>query len=262
MGLFSRRPETQEPSHSRAWIAENGEMPRKVWIAIAVVARLVRQAPGDSSSWGRSLDEGDLAWAHRTFEEALRQDRSLARHVARDLALLFETNGGLTGSNQAAAFESVGLDPSVSTSTTSESPAQRAAAQTLAVARTIQARSQGGEAAPHDLALYRDLYENRSEDAQSRALDIGAWAAVVVARMASADRLPNGGLFFEAGRDFIPPMEDVGWYPNPVNAGDTTMGDASIERWWNGDDWTDRVRFRDGRRWSETEVSFFNTPSN
>jgi hypothetical protein len=57
-------------------------------------------------------------------------------------------------------------------------------------------------------------------------------------------------------------MESVGWYPNPVNPGDTAMGDASVERWWNGDDWTDRVRFRDGRRWTQAEVSLFTTPGN
>jgi hypothetical protein len=57
-------------------------------------------------------------------------------------------------------------------------------------------------------------------------------------------------------------MEGVGWYPNPVNAGDTSDNNASIERWWDGADWTDRVRIRDGRRWNEIEVPLFTPPSN
>jgi hypothetical protein len=261
VGFFSRRPEEEEPSYSRAWLAQNGDLARKVRIAIAVIARLARQPVGDASSWGRSLDDRDLTAAHRTFEEAAWQDRSLARHVARDLTLLFESNGGIAR-NQAAAFESVDLDPSPSPDTTGSPSAQRVAAQALAVARTIQARSQGGEAAPSDLAVYMALYEDQSNEGQDRAIDIGAWSAVVVARLATADRLPNGALFLEPGSDFIGQMEGVGWYPNPVNHGDTDIGDAAIERWWDGGDWTDRVRYRDGRHWTETEVPLFTTPNN
>jgi hypothetical protein len=237
-------------------------MPRKVVIAVAIIARLVRQPHGDQASWGRPLEEGGLASARNTFEEAVRQDRSLARHIARDLVLLFEANGGLTTANQVAAFEAVGLDPSSSFDATSGPPVQRIAAQALAVARTIQARSRGGEGTAPDLSVYRALYEDRSDEAQERAFAIGAWAAIVVARLASADRLSNGLLFFEPGREFIPEMEGIGWYPNPVNPGETATGEATIERWWDGDDWTDRVRFRDGRRWNEAEVTFFSTPGN
>lgn len=259
MGLFSKRVE--EPSHSRAWLAQNGEMPRKARVTIAVVARLERQPVGDVSSWGRSLDDGDLAVAHRALDEAVWQDRSLVRHVARDLVLLVETTGGLTV-NRAAALESVGLDPSLHLDGTSGSSAQRVAARALAVARTIQARSQGGEAVPADLAIYRRLFEDRSDAVDEWAIDIGAWSALVVARLAAVDRLPNGAIFLEAGSDFIGEMDGVGWYPNPVNAGDTTTGEASIERWWDGNDWTDRVRLRDGRSWTATEVSLFTAPNN
>lgn len=260
MGLFSRRLEPQEPSYSRAWLAQNGDLARKVRVSIAVIARLAQQPVADTSSWGRSLDDGDLAIAQRTLEEAVRQDRSLARHIARDLTLFFEANGGIAV-NEVAAFESVGLDPAPSPGTMS-GPAQRIAAQVLAVARTIQARSQGAETAPSDLAVYRALYEDRSNEGHDRAIDIGAWSAVVVARLATANRLPNAALFLEPGSDFIGQMEGVGWYPNPVNHGGTAIGDASIERWWDGSDWTDRVRYRDGRNWIETEVSLFTTPNN
>jgi hypothetical protein len=259
MGLFSKRE--QEPSYSRAWVAEVGGRSRKTELAVAAVARLVRMPVGQADAWGRDLDDGHLEAAHKTIDELLWQDRSLARHVTRDLTLLFEANGGITV-NHLASLEAVGLDPSVPLDTASGSPGQQVAATVAAVARTIRARSEGGEASTADVAIYRRLFEDESEQAYGWSTDIGAWAAVVIARLSATDRLPNGDFFRQPGLDAIAQMQGAGWYPNPVNAGDTSMGQASIERWWDGDDWTDLARIRDGRNWTKTEVSLFTTPNN
>lgn len=259
MGLFSKRAE--EPSYSREWLAQNGELPRKTVLTLAVVARLARTPAGQPGAWGASLDDGGLAAGHEVFADAVWQDVSLARHVARDLTLLFEANGGLTVAH-AEAFASVGLDPANPLRPGVGSPGESVGGTAAAVARTIGARSEGGEAASADLAIYTRLFEDRSDEALEWTLDIGAWSALILARMASTERLTNSDIFLRPGADHIPPMEGVGWYPNPVNPGDTSCGDAPIQRWWDGEDWTDLVRLLDGRNWMKTEVSLLKTPSN
>ena len=256
---FSKREE--EPSHSRAWIAQNGELARKTQLTLAIVARLTRVPEGQAGAWGTSLEDGGLTVAHEVFADAVRQDVSLARHVARDLILMFEANGGLTVAH-ADAFASIGLDPSRPLRPGFGSPGESVGGAAAAVARTIQARSEGGEAASADLDIYIRLFEDRSDEAHEWALDVGAWSALVLARMASTERLMNFDLFLRPGADRIAAMEAVGWYPNPVNAGDTSMGDAQIQRTWDGEDWTDLVRLFDGRDWTKTEVSLFTTPRN
>jgi hypothetical protein len=52
-------------------------------------------------------------------------------------------------------------------------------------------------------------------------------------------------------------MTGVGWYPNPQNTGEISGDDVQFERWWNGNDWTDRVRMRQGRGWQEAQMSMF-----
>jgi hypothetical protein len=225
---------------------------------MAVIAFLTHVEAGCPAAWGRSLDDGGLATARAAFDGVVHQDRSLARHVARDMVLMFEVSGGLLLGD---ALQGVGLDATVANGSAS-TESERAAVQALSVARTIQARSNGGEAAAADVAVYRALYEDRSAAGYLQAINIGAWAALVVARLATNGKLENGAMFLQSGRDSCGQMESVGWYPNPVNPGDTSMGDASIERWWDGSDWTERVRVREGRRWSDVQLTLFRMPPN
>lgn len=263
MGLFSKRSEVggTEASYSRGWLAGTYGRPRKLELSIAYIARLAQGPLGNSSSWGEGLDEGELKTAAELMHDVIQQDRSLVGHVSRDLVLFFEVNGGIAA-NRDASLESVGLEPSSAFEDAPGSPSEHAATEAAAIARAIRARSKGGEAEGEALTIYRALFEDRSDLGYQRAIGIGAWSGLVVARLASADRLQNGALFLEPGMDSIAAMERAGWFPNPVNAGDTSLGDASIERWWDGVDWTDRVRFRDGRRWQAAEVSLRALPSN
>jgi hypothetical protein len=65
------------------------------------------------------------------------------------------------------------------------------------------------------------------------ALDFIAWAAVALCRTGELEavmRMPEPGL-----------LEQPGWYADPLW--------AKGERFWDGTDWTERMRVRDGRRW-------------
>jgi hypothetical protein len=67
------------------------------------------------------------------------------------------------------------------------------------------------------------------------ALDYIAWASVALCRtneLEAVHRTPEAGV-----------LESPGWYADPLW--------AKAERFWNGTDWTQRMRVRDGRRWVE-----------
>jgi Protein of unknown function (DUF2510) len=72
------------------------------------------------------------------------------------------------------------------------------------------------------------------------ALDLIAWTAIAMLRTGQASselisRMPEPGL-----------LEQPGWYADPLF--------AKCERYWAGDDWTDRVRVKNGRTWNETSL--------
>lgn len=263
MGIFSKTSAPQEPSYSRAWIGQNGPGERKVSIALAILNRMLDEPAAAAAVWGQPLDDHAFEGARLVAAAALTQDRSLARHVARDLTLFFETLGGLAV-HQTAALAAIGInDPSGLHAAGAGSRAVNAGQNALAIARTIRDRFQGGAAAPADLAIYAVHFEDPSNLAHERAIDVAAWSAVVTARLRTAGPLQGAGIAaFNPNARNLATMSAIGWYPNPVNAGDTSGGDAQIERWWDGTDWTDRVRHRSGRTWQEVRSSMYTTPSN
>ena len=253
--LFGRES-TAEPSFSRGWISQNGSRSRKNVLAVAILNRLCDATVGSSSSFGQEISDGRLEEAVHIVATVTTQDRSLLRHVARDTALLFESLGGLT-QNKDAAFRAVGQSGSTTTVRVTQ-----AASRALAVARTIQDRSNDRRPNSSDLKTYTSLFEDASLGGHRRALDVGAWVGTVTARLHTGGQLPPDLPLFGRQLANFARMDGVGWYPNPVNAGDTSDGQAQIERWWDGTDWTERIRIRSGRRWEERQASLLTTPNN
>jgi hypothetical protein len=71
------------------------------------------------------------------------------------------------------------------------------------------------------------------------ALDYIAWAAIILLRTGKAMQvygLPQAGL-----------LEFPGWYADPLF--------AKAERYWDGTDWTSRMRVLEGRRWHEHTIA-------
>jgi Protein of unknown function (DUF2510) len=69
------------------------------------------------------------------------------------------------------------------------------------------------------------------------ALDVIAWTAIAFLRTGQMtsdliSKMPEPGL-----------LEETGWYADPLF--------AKCERYWAGDDWTDKVRLKKGRAWIE-----------
>jgi hypothetical protein len=72
------------------------------------------------------------------------------------------------------------------------------------------------------------------------ALDFIAWAAIAMHRTGQGNselilNMPEPGL-----------LEQAGWYVDPLF--------AKCERYWTGDDWTNRVRVKNGSTWNETSM--------
>jgi hypothetical protein len=254
MGLFSKSKDDSAPSYSREWISRHGPGSRKNMLAIAAQARITQIPSSSATAFGHPLDDAALADARAVLEGVMRQDRSLARHVTRDLALVFESMGGLYV-HQHAAMQAAGA---------ADGRLSPAGASALAIARTIQARNNGTQTDAPDTALYIRHFEDTSPGAHEQAISAGAWVATVTARLKNQGTIDGDGIpFFQPGAVHVGEMWAPGYYPNPVNAGDTSSGDASIERWWDGQDWTPRVRVREGRRWlPEQQFTLFQVPSN
>ena len=260
--------EPAEPTFSREWIARHGTVSRKNELAMAALHRVLRHPAAAEKTFGQPLDAAHFAVTDEIVDAVLVQDWSLAACVARDLALFFESFGGLA-LNLEVAHQAVGLEADGRLGEAygqlpdeDKHLAQSAAQEALAIARTIQARYRGEQVPPRDLAVYTMLFESEGESNHRRALRVGGWAATSVARMRNGGHIDGELPAFANHLQHFGRMEQVGWYPNPINAGDTSLGDASIERWWDGGDWSDRVRLRENRRWRETRTSILTAPNN
>jgi hypothetical protein len=229
-----------------------------------VIKQLTESHVGGAAAWGSAISADGWTSAIAIFDNAVTQDRALARHVARDTALFFESFGGLF-IHRADSLAAVGLDDSVALidPLSEPDPPTRAAARALAVARTIQARNEGGAGKTADVELYTRLFEDSSEAGYELAREVAAWSGTVVARLRTSGRLPGDAIpVFAAGAEKFGRMTEAGWYPNPVNAGQIVGGEPELERWWNGSDWTPRLRIRDGRRWAEHSLTLLQAPKN
>ena len=252
MGFLDRLQggeKSSEPSFSRQWLAAS-EIPRKVELSFAVVARIGLHPACRSELHGLPLAGELLNETSSIVRDVVRQDRSLLPHVSRDTVLFFEAYGGIFMHRDSALDLMGGVDA-----------LDDVAHDALTIASVIQARSQGHDASADGVHRYTTHFENPTDRNVDRAASIAAWAATALGRLRAAGHLA-GSAFQYDGREYPRSMDGVGWYPNPVNAGDTSGGDAQIERWWNGEDWTDRVRIREGRRWSELQNSLFVAPKN
>lgn len=248
-----------EPDHSRAWLTAHGPGSRKNELAFAAVGRITRGSATATGTFGRPLTAADREATDGVVSDVLRQDRALAAHVARDAVLLFEAFGGLA-LNERHAIASVGLDPGWV-------GADPVAADALAIARVIRGRSQDLTPSTTDISGYEALFTTEGVRQLDRVLGVTGWAAIVIGRLHNhpeclgADALGNPPVLAPHLQKHGT-MSDVGWYPNPVNGGDVSTGVAGIQRWWDGSDWSDRARVREGRRWTEHRIPLSTSPTN
>ena len=244
---------------------------RKSVIAFACVNRVMTLPVADAEEFGRPLAPSlGLQAASDVVHGVLRQDRSMAAWAARDCLVLLDTMlrtmGGSWTDSVETALAAAGLrhGPVIDPALAGEL-SHRVRSEVLRLAGRVRAmflafeRVDGSRGT--DRVFYHRLFASRSMSAALMAHDIAAWAGVVIGRLLHAgylDRMPWMSPEFGS----VPVMHTPGWYPNPFQMGEIVHGEAGCQRFWDGTDWTDRVRLRNRTGWHEFVKSMFEAPPN
>src|SRR5262249_12790121 len=118
---------------------------------------------------------------------------------------------------------------------------------TFAFFRACQLRT---NAEAPDQKVYENMFRAMPGDQVSGfTYGLITWFAIRLGRRLNSGKVMRGGLLDDATYRNVVPMNEPGWYPNPMNAGEIIGGDATRQRYWDGDRWTDRARKRQGRKW-------------
>jgi hypothetical protein len=280
MGFFEKLTGPEEPNTSQEYLQRapsapsGGPVVRKSLIGGACLVRISGLEVAQSAAYGRPVaDTVELGPATGVVREALAQDRSLARWIARDACVLLDvvTENMMMPLPDciAVVMESIGLTGDAMRGAPEMAPSWRAQLSTADCEQATGLASASLQifwvvcqrALDADRTFYAHLFSSSADATQEVAYDIAAWAFVVISRLTATGRTPEVGLVDPSRREF-PAMTTPGWYPNPYNHGTFAQGDVTFQRMWDGDDWTPRVRVKDGRRWVESERPMLSVPDN
>jgi hypothetical protein len=250
-------------------------LPRTDNLAIGCIQRVSAEGPGDKHSLGEPLTALEMAPLNALVREVMRQDCDLSAWVARKAVIIMRTviDVGMAGPVNRRldeVFGAVGLrvqqdvtmvdDASELVSAAGRDEAIAYGAATLALLKVAGASSKSWE--PADRSFYENLYTGADgSDVASLAYDLIAWSAIVLSRLNECGKIGSMAFdYFDPSLAAVPQLTREAWYPNPAKFGDTSTGDAEFQRFWDGENWTPRVRVRQGRSWTEREMSLHATP--
>lgn len=274
MGLFSSKNSEDEICKKYLATAPIGS---RIDVLAAACAHQVRDLPvSTASSFGLPLTIEALLPASECVRGLLVQDRDLsgttARKAMQHLHVVMSgfMQGSSYGENMDTALAAIGLlsEPQIHVSpehrenlSSADADVAVAIANTaLSVLRSLVLGA--GEASPSEYQFYVALHTREgARDMEALAYDIIAWESVVLSRLLNTGRVANGLPTMASQYSRIPAMTEAGWYPNPNRAGDIVGGVASIQRLWNGFEWTEQVRIRQGKSWETTAVSLRSAPT-
>jgi hypothetical protein len=118
-----------------------------------------------------------------------------------------------------------------------------------------------GREAASDYRMYVKLYTGAPDmDVEAVAYDIIAWTAIALGRLMNQNLILMGLPTMAPSFRNVPPMDKPGWYPNPAKLGGIVNGDAVLQRFWDGNAWTDQVRMRKSKRWATGSDSLHDEP--
>lgn len=130
------------------------------------------------------------------------------------------------------------------------------------MALLLVVESSSTEVEPRRRRFYTNLYTGEGgEDVEGFAYELIAWIAAVIGRLHAVGLIESPGPVFDPMYRQVPRLERAGWYPNPPKFGDTSTGDAQVQRFWDGAQWTSRIRVRQYDSWQEHEHSLHDPPA-
>lgn len=286
MALFNRRPrQADDTEASRRYLSvaprvafggDNRAIPRTDNLAMACIQRIGDESVSDGARFGEPLTVATLRPCNAIVRDVMTQDRDLAVWIARKIAMILRTvlATGMTGAMDERfdrAFGSVGLAIRgevvlVGHRTDQLSDIDRDGAKALGVASLALLKVVSVDSyswTPQDRRFYEDLYTGADgSDVEGFAYDLIAWTAVVMGRLHHACNIDTPVFsYFDPALGEVPRLSEPAWYPNPPKFGDTSTGDAQFQRYWDGSRWTARVRVRQGRGWTDGEMSLHAIPS-
>ena len=272
MPLFGRSREPNPEDMAPAYLRSAPPMSRADNLAIACAQQVATLDVAGPSQLGTLLTVSSLEPASQVVREAMSQDRDLSAWIARKSGVMLHAaiTGGMNGGvseNIDTAFAAAGLqiesevtvrEPATAGDSVQRDGAAGLGAACLALLQIVSATPDRWSS--HDRSFYVNLYTAEDgADVEGLAYDLVAWQSVVLGRLGHR-RLINPQMpIFNAAFGRVPRLERAGWYPNPPKFGDTSSGDAQIQRYWDGQ-WTPRVRVRQGSGWNEITHSLHDTP--
>jgi hypothetical protein len=261
----------------RVYLADANEGPRTEWLFWSVVTRLADSPLAESLRIGEALTGFDLTASSEMARAVMAQDRDLCGPLVRkstiNLKLIL---GSSLGTDLEGAFElglgGIGM----------AHPSQGALAYRDGAGDHLSEVERDGGLATVDLLL--SVLHGRLQPPQQRA-GHGGWnlytrcftelpggeaeeiaysligmAGVIIARLRNAERIVEDLPFLAPSWKRVPVLTQAGWWPNPSKHGEMVDGIPSIQRYWDGAAWSERVRMRRGREWRIGSVGLHQPP--
>lgn len=267
MGLFGRTPSQDDSALSRDYVARSAGRVRKTSLGFACLSRIASLDSASTSQLGVPVaDNFGLEPATAVVRDVLSQEASMAPWLARECVVVLDSAAPALASSLEDAMDVImhgmGLGPGYNVSFPDLPPGVPDRVVGLASSVTHVWFAVAGSTESSTRAFYERLF--RSEQPSTRAVchDITAWASIAVARQFNAGRLPHLGPAIDPKNRDVPRLLSPGWYPNPTNSGGLIDGDARIQRYWSGSDWTTRARIREGRSYVEVDSPMTEPPKN
>lgn len=250
--MVSLRPASRPvPSTGRDYLRRANGYLRKSVLTFACLNKVLTLPVADAARFGSPVANAlGLRPASNAVRDILFQDQALAAWIARDCVVALDALLGTMRAPLGVALETAmaaaGRWPGP---TDIPEPAFVLAHRVIAMFSGIR----GG-----DRVFYERLFATRNPCA---AYEITAWTGAVIGRLHGAGHLPDLP-WMSAEFHQVPPMLTADWYPNPYLMGEILAGEATWQRYWNGNDWTDRIRMRGRTGWQEQTKSLFEAPPN
>jgi hypothetical protein len=265
--LFAKKQPADDTS--RQYLASAPSGPRTKALASACLLHVADLPVSSAGMFGSPITDDELRPAVEVVIQLMRQDRELSAFVARETWFIVRWGledfmdpsesmdtllaaAGIRGADNGnfALADSHQLPPEAADHATSY------ANGSLAV---LGALMFGPEASGYQ--VYVGLFTGSlSGDSVFAAYCVVAWAAIAFGRLLNTNRVRPGLPALVPAYRTIPAMESAGWYPNPPNSEGIVNGDARVQRFWDGMDWTDQVRIRSGGAWKSLSDSLHDAP--
>ena len=277
MGLFKKAEQPPEERTCREYLAVAPPGPRTTALAASCVMQIAETPLTAHERFGELLTLHELESASQLVRHIMYQDRDLSAWIARKSIVQLKSIFGSPGMSGDFAgdfdlgFASVGVrapgdhktfirqNPTAPWEDMHVNPAAALGSIVIGLLGTLAARP-GERRSSASWDIYEDLYTGASgDDVEGLGYDITAWVSVLIGRLLNTQRLADTPLFGPTYRH-APAMSQPGWYPNPGKTGDIIDGDAQFQRYWDGA-WTDRIRIKEGHRWTEGATSLHAPPT-